>query len=200
MKLRIQLTLGIGLALGCTTTPTRPEFAKARVVETMNDSDEPEWAKADKPIIEERGDVSFINIITMKGNARIEACLASAELTAKTGILKHIKDSISTSGQLNEESAEGDPAYESLTAFLSQGTVQGAKTTGRFWSRVEESDESGERVLRLRCVAKVAVKKSELARQLREATGTKGNAEIREKLVEAQKNFIEGIGSSQPAH
>jgi hypothetical protein len=43
-------------------------------------------------------------------------------------------------------------------------------------------------------VAKVSIKKSDLERQLRAATeGERGNPKIREKLIKAQSDFIDGL-------
>ena len=63
----------------------------------------------------------------------------------------------------------------------------------KYWEKVEESDSSGSRVLRIRCAAKVGIAKAQLAEQLRAATGTSGNAEMRAKLLEQQKQFIDGL-------
>jgi hypothetical protein len=181
----------------CVTTSDKREFEASKVVERMGDGDEtPEWTLGDQAMNEESGDVVFVNVVSMSGDSRPEACTKAASLEAKAEMLKHIKESITSSGQLSEDSAQSDPAFEALTAFLSQGELNGARIADRYWERREESSADGERVLRLRCAAKVSIPKTTLARMLRDAT-TKvksGNPEIREKLLEAQKEFIDSVG------
>lgn len=181
---------------GCVTSG-KPGYEKAEVVERMGDKDEtPQWTVGDVAMREEEGNVTFANFITMAGNSRPEACMKAAELDAKAQMLRHIKDNVVTSGQLNETSASDDPGFESLTAFFSSGKVNGAKIAERYWERVEESAESGERVLRLKCAAKVAVKKAELARQMRDAIdGPKGDPKVRAALNKATTDFIDGLSS-----
>lgn len=190
----VSLSAGVSF-LGCTTTKTGPEFKESRVVERMGKvSESPAWTVGSNPMFEEGQDVIFAGILTMGGDARPEACLKAADIDARSMMLRHIKDSLTASGQLNEVSASSDPGYESLVAFLSNGSIKGARTTQRYWEKIEESDSSGARVLRLKCAVKVAVTKSELAKQMRDATNAPaGNAEIRAKLHKAQGDFIENL-------
>lgn len=186
------------LICSCATTPSKPEYKASEVIERIGGKDKtPDWASGETAMYEERGNVVFINSITMAGNSRPDACLKVVDLDARTSMLRHIKDNITTSGQVDEASAADDASFQSLTAFLSQGSVQGAKVDSRYWEKVEESDESGERILRVKCAVKLSVKKTELARQLRQATGNQGNPEMRKKLIEAQGNFIESLSSKE---
>lgn len=180
---------------GCVTTSQSPEYSESRVVERIGKTDKtPKWADGSITMFEEGQDAVFTSVMTMSGDSRPEACLKAADLDARSMMLRHIKDSLTASGQLNEVSASADPGYEGLIAFLSQGKISGAKTTERYWEKLEESDTAGARVLRLRCAVKLAVKKSDLQRQMREATEVKtGNSEIREKLIQAQGDFIESL-------
>jgi tRNA-dihydrouridine synthase len=186
--------------ISCATAPKGPEYAKTKVIERMGDKEEtPGWATGEKIIWQEGADMVFVHTMTMSGDARAEACMKAASLDAKTEMLRYIKENITSAGQLNEADAATDPAYESLTAFLSKGSVSGALVKERYWEKVEMSENSGDRVLKVRCAAKVTVKKSELERQLREATNpkAKGNPEIREALLKAQKSFIEEVAKEE---
>lgn len=190
------------LGTGCTTTSNQPSFEKAEVIERINGlSSTPEWATGEKTMVEQGGDVKFVSQVTMGGNARSEACLKAADLQGRSEMLQYIKTNITTSGQLNETDASSDPGYESLTAYLSQGKLSGLKVADRYWEKRVESSATGDRVLKLRCVSQLVVRKTELERQLREATSNapKGNPEIREKLLNAQKQFIDGL-NDQAAH
>ena len=184
---------------GCTTTPKGPEFKESRVVERMGKAKEsPAWTDGGQPMFEEGQDVIFASLLTMSGDARPEACMKAADVDARAMMLRHIKDTLTASGQLNEVSASNDPGYEGLIAFLSSGSIKGARTAQRFWEMVEESDSSGSRVLRLRCAVKLAVSKTELAKQMRDSTSAPaGNAEIRAKLHKAQGEFIESLGAKK---
>lgn len=185
------------IAFGCTTTPGKPDFKASEVIERMGGASEtPKWAVGENPMQIEGSDVVFISFLTMGADSRPEACFKASELEARSSFLRHIQEGISSSGQLNEQSAADDPAFESLTAFLSQGKVSGAKTTARYWEKVEQSSESGDRVLKLHCSVKVAVKRSELERQIRAALGNGGNKEIRDQLISAQKQFINSIAET----
>ncbi len=186
------------LLQSCVTAPTK-EYGESKVIERIGGKTEtPEWASGAIAMTEEGANVIFVSQMSMAGNARSEACVKAAEMDGKSAMLKYIKEHISTSGQLNEADASSDPGYESLTAFLAQSKLSGVKTIERYYEKREESSESGERVLKLRCLAKLAIKKSELEKQLREATTKQGgNPEIREKLLEAQKSFIEGLSDEK---
>lgn len=192
--------LAVGLWLsGCVSTPSGPEYRESRVVERMGKvKDSPAWAEGAVPMFEEGTDVVFAGILTMSGDARPEACLKAADVDVRSMMLRHIKDTLTTSGQLNEVSATSDPGYEGLVAFLSQGNIKGARTTQRYWEKVEESDTNGARVLRLKCAVKLSITKSELAKQMRDASDVPaGNAEIRAKLHKVQGDFIEGLVNQQ---
>jgi hypothetical protein len=193
------LVVSLSLFLdACVTTSSSPEFRESRVVERMGRSKEtPQWVDGANPMFEEGPDVMFATVLTMSGDARPEACLKAADMDSRSMMLRYIKDTLTASGQLNEVSASSDPGYESLIAFLSQGSIKGARTTQRYWEKVEESDAAGARVLRVKCAVKLSIKKSELARQMRDSSDNPaGNTEIRKKLLEAQGAFIESLGSS----
>jgi len=192
------LALPILISASCSSTPDSnvPEFHASKVLERMSGFETtPGWANGSKVMWKEQGDVLFANIMTMKGDSRPEACMNAASLAGKSQMLQYIKASITTSGQLNEMSASSDPAYESLTAFLSQGNISGASVRDRYWEKFVTSDESGQRVLQIRCAASIAVRSAVLEKQLSEAMnpGQQGNPEIRQKLLEAQKEFIENL-------
>lgn len=198
MKTFACMALSLPLLLNCSSTPNPdvPEFHASKVIERMSGFDStPTWANGSKVMWKEQGEVIFANIMTMSGNSRPEACMNAAGLEGKAQMLQYIKAGITTSGQLNELSASSDPAYESLTAFLSQGNISGAAVRDRYWEKIVTSDESGQRVLKIRCAASIAVRSSVLEKQLAEAMNPRqqGNPEIREKLLEAQKEFIENL-------
>lgn len=183
----------IFLCLMLTGCVTGKGFKAAEVVERIGERDEtPEWAHGETAMTKDGGDVLFVSSLSMAGDARTEACMKASELDARAAILRYVKDAVTTSGQLNE--AGGDPAYEQLTAFLSQGTLTGVATRGRYWERREESSPDGDRVLRTRCAAQVSIKRVDLERQLQAAMGSGGNAEIRQKLLKAQTDFLEQAG------
>lgn len=182
--------------LGSCATSLEPTFHETRVLERIGDLDTtPHWADGSKVMWEENNQAVFANIIRMTGDARPDACMKASALAAKGEMLQYIRQNITISGQLDESSLSGDPSYESLTAFLSQGKIHGVKILDRYWEKTVESNESGESVLRLRCATKVALQKSELQKQLREAANPKGkgNAEIRNTLLNAQKSFIDNL-------
>lgn len=182
---------------GCTTTgPTQPDFQPSRVIERMGSvSETPSWATGAEPISEEKGDLVFVHTITMSGDTRTEACTNAAGEKGRAEFVRHIKDAITSSGQLSETSGTADPGIEEQIAHLAQMKLSGAKVAARYWEKVEESDSQGSRVLRIRCAAKVAIPKTLLAKQLRDATDQGGgNAEIRKKLIDAQSKFLENVG------
>ena len=200
---KLTIAMMVVFVYGCTATG-KPAFEKAEVLERMgNKPSTPEWTYGSEAMKMEGTDVVFIHTMSMSGNSRPEACMQSAELGAKAAFLQHIQTGITTSGQVNDQGATSDPAYESLTAFLAQGKISGAKTLEKYYEKRVESDAvTADRVVKLHCAVKVAIKKSELEKQLQAALGNGGNKEIREKLLGAQKQFIENIGeeTTQPAH
>ena len=171
-----------------------PSYKAAEVIERIDgESTTPPWASGKVTMFESDGKVFFVSANSMSGDSRVESCTRVAADTGRTEILRYIKDNLTASGQISENSGTQDPAVESLIAFLSSGKLSGVTVQEKYWEKRVESDASGARVLRLKCAAKVMIAKSELTRQLAEATGKSGNAEIRTKLIEAQKSFIEGI-------
>lgn len=181
--------------VSCASSPSRRGYDASRVIERIGGKTEtPVWASGEKALVEENSQVQFVNTISMSGDARPEACVRAAEETGRAQMMRYIKDALTSAGQVSELSSTDDPAVESLTAFLAQGRISGASIAGRYWEKREESDASGERVLRLHCAAKVAVSKTVLEKQLRDSiSGTQGNPEIRKKLLDAQKTFIDGL-------
>lgn len=190
------------LLAGCVTAPAKPEYQESRVLERVGGKDEtPEWADGTHSMEEAGADVIFVAQTTMGGNSRTEACVKAAELDGRASMLRYVKENISASGQVNETDAASDPGYESLTAFLSSGKLSGIKTTAKYWEKVEQSDEGGDRVLKVRCVVKLAIKKSDLQRQLREATAASGgNPKVHDALINAQSQFFENLGGGKQAH
>ena len=101
--------------------------------------------------------------------------------------------------KVEDLNASSDPSLSSLTAFLSQGNISGAKVTTTYWEQTMEADESGMRpTKKLMCAVQVAIEKALLDKQMRDAINGApgGNPEIRRKLLDAQKNFIESVGNS----
>lgn len=187
------ILIGVQTLSSCATAPG-PSFQKTEVIERIADRDKtPDWATGESVMSSEKDQVVFISVTTMNGDARPESCMKVASESSRTEIIRHIKDNLTTSGQISEDSASSDPSIESLTAFLAQGKLSGVSVLQKYWEKRVESDKSGERVLRLFCAAKVGIKKSDLERQLKEALGKGGNAEIRKQQIEAQKKFIENI-------
>lgn len=185
------------MMLACASTSNAPEFMKSKIVERMGVLGEtPRWATGEVAMYEEKGNLVFVNVTSMGGDARTEACVRSAEERGRAEMLRFIKDNITASGQLSDESAAKDPAVESLIAFLSQGQLSGARIGARYWEKREETDTSGNRVLRIRCAAQVTISKTDLESQMRTALngGRAGNPEIRERLLNAQKSFIDNLG------
>lgn len=195
----IRSAIVIVLITGCVTAG-KASFEKSVVLERMDGYEEtPEFASGRYTMINEGKNAIFINIITMDGDSRPEACLKASSMSSQAEILKYIKSAITTSSQLNEMDASSDPSYEALTAFLSQGKLSGVKVMEQYWERREESSSSGERIFKLKCAAKLAISKSMLDKQLKEAlNGTsQGNPEIRKALENAQKNFIDGLSTEK---
>ena len=185
---------------GCVSGPTQPEFKASKVIERMPGHDETPKFATKSSVTEEGGDVIYSHIMTFSGNTRVEVCTGAASENAKTLILRYIEEAITTSGQLNETGGSGDdPAVESLSAYLAQNKIHGVKTVDEYWEKFETSDEVGARVLKLRCAAKVAINKALLAKQLRQAIdgAPQGNPEIRQRLINAQKDFIENVGKEK---
>lgn len=182
------------LNMSCTSTPDPDaKFTASKVIERMGGVEKtPEWATGARVMWKEAQEYRFAYVGTMAGNSRADACLKASALQAQTQMLQYIKTNITSSGQLSELSLSSDPAYESLTAFLSQGQLSGSAITQRYWEKFVSSNEQGERVLQIRCAVTVGIKTSVLEKQLQEALNpeAKGNPEIREKLLNAQKEFL----------
>ncbi len=196
----ISCLAGITALLPSCTTPDHPEYKASAIIERVGgQSETPKWSHGEKVMWQEGGEIFFVHTMQMDGDNRPEACMKAAALESKTEMLRYIKEAITSSGQVSEMGSSTDPAFESLTAFLSQGTVNGVAVKEQYWEKMEVSETSGERRLKVRCASKVAVKRSDLERQLREASSPKvvGNPKIRDSLINAQKDFLDNVGKGE---
>lgn len=183
---------------GCVNGGKAGGYKATEVVERVgNKSETPEWATGETTMTEEGGKIVFVNVLSMSADSRSEACTKAAADTARVEIVRHIKDVIAANGQVNETSAASDPGVESLMSFLAQGKLSGVSVQQKYWEKRLESDSAGQQVLRLHCAAKVAINKTDLNRQLRDAMGSGGNPEIRQKLLDSNMKFIEGAGNQE---
>lgn len=203
MKAKILASVGtlfLFSLVGCSSS----KYIKTEVI---NNSDRslktPEWVLSSKIMNEDNGQVVYAYKMNLDGSARPDACVAMARSQAVAEMLKYIKNAVTTSGQVEDLNASSDPSFSSLTAFLSQGNISGAQVTDSYWEQTMEADASGMRpVKKLLCAVKVEIDKQTLDKQMRDAiNGTPGgNPEIRKKLINAQKNFIDNVGNqSAPA-
>jgi hypothetical protein len=176
--------------------------------EVINNSDRtlktPDWVLSQKVMSEENGNIIFVYRMNLDGDARPDACVSMARTQAVGEMAKYIKNAVTSSGQVEDLNDSDDPSMSSLTAFLSQGNISGARVTSTYWEQSIEGDSTGMRpVKKLFCAAQVSIDKGTLDRQMKDAINGApgGNPEVRKKLIEAQKNFIDNVGNqqSQPA-
>jgi len=177
---------------------TSSNYVKKEVIaNSINNLKTPEWVLNSNILLEEQSNVIFIHKVNLNGSARPDSCVSIARTQALAEMMKYIKNSVTSSGQVEDLNASSDPSYSSLTAFLSQGNISGAKVTTTYWEQTMESDDSGVRpIKKLMCAVKVNIDKGVLDKQMRDAINGApgGNPEIRKKLLEAQKTFIDGVG------
>jgi hypothetical protein len=175
--------------------PQKPKFEESRVIERIGGLKEtPKWALGMEPITEEKGNVIYVQTMTMDGSARPEACTKAAGDTGRAEFVRYIRDGITAAGQITEASANSDVAIESSVAYLSNLKLSGVKISEKYWEKAEESDGGGSRVLKVRCAAKVAIQKTLLDQQIRKATETNAaNPELRKRLLEGQKAFLDQL-------
>ena len=182
----------------CVSTPkfVQPEFKPAKTIERIGGLDKtPEWAKGVTTFTEVKGNLIYINTITMSGDSRPEACLKVAANSGRVKILREIKDNISSTEQFTELSTDSDPAIDTLITFLSQGALTGVKVGQQYWEKNEVSDTNGFRVLKLNCSVQVQIPKKHLVKQINNVIlgSKKGHSKVKEKLMEAHEKFIESV-------
>ncbi len=200
MNLKLLILMSMTpLAISCITgnSSSRPDFEPSKVIERVGSVDEtPAWSNGTKATYEEAGNVIFINTISMSGNTRPEACTRASSEFGREQIVRHIKEAVSVSGQVSETSGDADPAIDALTAILAQRSLSGVKVQERYWEKREESDASGERILRMHCASKVAISKVLLQKQLKDAIeGSNINTEMKKTLQAKQMEFFENLES-----
>ena len=185
--------------IGCANEPEysintfEPKYEKTEIIERLgNVKETPSWANGSKVLWREKNEVIFVSTLQFDGNTRPESCMKAASLDGKANILSFIEENITSSGQLSELDASTDPAFESLTAFISQGKISGVSVKERYWEKIVTSTTDGQRSLKLNCASKIAIKESDLRRQLAKATRSnpEGNKEIRDALIDAQVSFL----------
>jgi hypothetical protein len=191
--------IGSLAVLGCTssrgTLPVQPEFFASSVIERIGGAEKtPAWTVGDVPLVEEGNNMLYAYTIIMAGGSRTDSCVNAAELKAKSQIVQYIKISITESGQLNENANQDNSSYEGLTAFLSSGKLSSVKLVARYWEKVQESNQYGNRTMKLRCAARVSITRAELTKQLEDAVEkAKVSQEMKAKLQQAQQKFIESV-------
>jgi hypothetical protein len=198
MKINLSKIIGSALLFSLVSCSSSPKYIKPEII---NSSDQklktPEWVLSTKVMNEENGQLVYVYKMNLDGSARPDACVAMARSQAVAEMMKYIKNAVTSSGQVEDLNGSSDPSYSALTAFLSQGNISGAQPTDSYWEQSMEGDDSGMRpVKKLLCAVKVAINKQTLDKQMKDAiNGTAGgNAEIRQKLLNAQKNFIDNAG------
>ena len=199
MHLLIWASLAAGF--GCASRSGKPSATGSVTLERMGDAHQtPEWAWGAKGLLEEGGEIVFVNTANLSGDARPEACLKVTEENGRAAMVRTIRDSFTASGQVSELSASHDPSVETFLAFLAQGNLTGVKIKERYWEKRMETSSSGDRELRMRCASKVSIEKSFLDQQMRQAItkSSQARVDVREKLLEAQKEFIEHVPRHSP--
>jgi hypothetical protein len=180
---------------GCTSSS---KYVKTEVISNSTKTlQTPDWVLNPNIMLEDGGNVIFIHKVTLSGTSRPDACVSMARTQAVGEMMKYIKNSVTTSGQVEDLNSSSDPSLSSLTAFLSQGNISGAKVTTTYWEQTMEADDSGMKpVKKLMCAVQVSIDKSILEKQMRDAINGApgGNPEIRKKLLDAQKSFIDNVG------
>ena len=200
------VAFNLGLCFLVVTGCQSPNVIKSEVINNSNRTlKTPDWVLTEEPMREENDNFVFAHKVYLDGAARPDACVSMARTQASGEMMKYIKNSVTTSGQVEDLNGSNDPSYSSLTAFLSQGNLSGAKVKETYWEQTLESDSTGIKpVKKLMCAVKVTIEKQILDKQMRDAISGApgGNPEVRRKLLDAQKNFIDSVGesSSVPAH
>ncbi len=213
---KIFLTVPVFLALGCTggkspKEPVTEEVVSAevvpqvvepyRVVERMGKfSETPRWAVGMEPMVEEKGNITYVHTMTLDASARPDNCTKSASEAGRSEFLRQIKDGVTAAGQVAEDSGSAEVDIESTVAFLGNIKLSGLKVGETYWEKFEEGESGGKMVAKIRCAAKIAISKQQLVDQLRKATeaNTK-NPETRKRLLEGQKSFFEQISKEGSA-
>ncbi|KAB8031829.1 hypothetical protein [Fluviispira multicolorata] len=199
VKIGLSCVTSLLFIAGCTSSS---KYIKSEVIANSTKTlKTPDWALNSQVMVEDGGNFIFIHKMTLSGTSRPDACISMARTQAVGEMMKYIKNSVTSSGQVEELNASSDPSMSSLTAFLSQGNISGAKVTTTYWEQTMEADDSGVRpIKKLMCAVQVSIDKSTLERQMKDAINgvPGGNPEIRQKLLDAQKNFIEGVAKKEP--
>lgn len=185
---------------GCSSSP---KYVKTEVISNSTKTLEtPGWVLNPSVVLEEGGNMIFVHKVTLSGSSRPDACVSMARTQAVGEMMKYIKNSVTSSGQVEDLNGSSDPSLSSLTAFLSQGNISGAKVTTTYWEQTMEADDSGMKpVKKLMCAVQVSIDKATLDKQMRDAINGApgGNPEIRQKLLDAQKSFIDNVGKKDSA-
>lgn len=183
--------------IGCSSSS---KYIKSEVIANSTKTlQTPDWVLNQNIILEENSNIIFVHKVTLSGSSRPEACVSMARTQAVGEMMKYIKNSVTTSGQVEDLNGSSDPSYSSLTAFLSQGNISGSKVTTTYWEQSMEADDSGVKpVKKLMCAVQVSIDKATLEKQMRDAINGApgGNPEIRKKLLDAQKSFIDNVGKT----
>lgn len=200
--------------IGCTAGKTQPEpgmeevvqaevapqvVEPYRVVERMGKLNEtPRWSVGMEPMVEEKGNISYIHTLTMEGGSRPDGCVKSAGDEGRAEFIRQIKDGITAAGQVSDEG--GDIDIEATVSFLGNIKLNGLKVAETYWEKFEDGEIDGKPVVKLRCAARLVISKETLNQQLRKATEANAkNAETRKRLLEGQKAFLEQISKEGSA-
>ncbi len=182
------------------SSPGEKYFSKVIIKNNSKTQETPAWVLNTDVYSEEKGMITiFYKIDSLDGGTRPDACLLMAQTKVFGELMKSIKNSVTASGDVSEADLTSDPSYSALTAFLSQGNLTGVQITSKYWELTMDTDKTkNSSVKKLMCAVKASIEKTKLDKQMSDAINgaSGGNPEVRQKLLDAQKNFIDNVGNS----
>lgn len=186
------------LISACASKSTsQPEFEETKVLERMRGAKAaPGWVDSEKEkFLETEGttrQVSYRGTVIMSGNAKPDSCMRAASDIARSSIVKNIVDSLTTKSSVEDSGAGAETTSDQLIASFSQLRFTGVEISGVYWEKSIQSDENGNRVLKLQCWAKASIPATELKKQIDKAVGdaAKKNPEVAKEQDELRNKYF----------
>jgi len=193
MKNRISLLVLLTLSVSCGSTMKKAPGDK--VLGRIDDLESrPKWFNESEDVQEHGDKLIFWGRTTLKRGERVEIGYRISELNAKSKIASYVSEKISSITQTADEVSEADSTlFRGIITQKAKVRLSEIKSGKRYWEKVLTVDAHGDEQIEHRVFQSVEIKKSDLAKLVREAL-EQGKHKLSEdftKKVEAEWDKID---------
>lgn len=187
----------------CSSTPTVKGYEKDVVLETLNNSSQPEWADESRPFSVQSGKVMSVGVTILRGEDRPEAGFRIAENNARANFSKAIENRMEFVFQNAEENASLDSqSAHYIGSEVSSLTSHSMRISGQWYKRYAQSQDDGSRHIYYKIYSLVTMPEDDLKKAISDAVAGKVAEHKLSETFQGQVNkqwdrFVEGKATEQ---